>query len=82
MSFYLGCAVWGYKAWVGDLFPPRSKQADFLRLYSRRLSTVEGNTTFYETNVFYFPLLLRCPIELLSVSLKLSLALRQGASHL
>lgn len=46
-QFYLGCAVWAYKDWVGDLFPPGSRSADFLRLYSRRLSTVEGNTTFY-----------------------------------
>jgi uncharacterized protein YecE (DUF72 family) len=49
MSFYLGCAVWAYKDWVGELFPPGSKSADFLRLYSRRLTTVEGNTTFYAT---------------------------------
>jgi uncharacterized protein YecE (DUF72 family) len=47
MMFYLGCAVWAYKDWVGDLFPPGAKSADFLRLYSRRLTTVEGNTTFY-----------------------------------
>jgi uncharacterized protein YecE (DUF72 family) len=47
--FYLGCAVWGYKDWVGELFPAGSKQADFLSLYSRRLTTVEGNTTFYAT---------------------------------
>jgi uncharacterized protein YecE (DUF72 family) len=46
-NFYLGCAIWGYKDWVGELFPPGSKQADFLSLYSRRLTTVEGNTTFY-----------------------------------
>ncbi|HMQ30087.1 MAG TPA: DUF72 domain-containing protein [Chloroflexaceae bacterium] len=47
MRFYLGCAVWAYKDWGGELFPPGSRSADFLRLYSRRLSTVEGNTTFY-----------------------------------
>ena len=46
-NFYVGCAIWGYKDWVGDLFPPGSKSADFLALYSRRLTTVEGNTTFY-----------------------------------
>jgi uncharacterized protein YecE (DUF72 family) len=45
--FYLGCAVWSYKGWVGDLFPPKSPAKDFLHLYSRRLTTVEGNTTFY-----------------------------------
>jgi len=47
--FYLGCAVWGYKDWVGELFPPGSKSAELLGLYSRRLTTVEGNTTFYAT---------------------------------
>ena len=47
--FYLGCAVWAYKDWIGDLFPAGSKAADLLALYSRRLTTVEGNTTFYAT---------------------------------
>jgi uncharacterized protein YecE (DUF72 family) len=44
---YVGCAVWAYKGWVGSFFPAKTKQADFLREYSRRLTTVEGNTTFY-----------------------------------
>ena len=47
MNFYLGCAIWSYKEWVGNLYPPKSKPADFLNLYSRRFTTVEGNTTFY-----------------------------------
>ncbi len=47
--FYLGCPLWAYKDWVGDLFPPGARASDFLRLYSRRLTTVEGNTTFYAT---------------------------------
>ena len=47
MNFYLGCAVWSYKEWVGNLYPPKSQPRDFLKLYSRRFTTVEGNTTFY-----------------------------------
>jgi len=47
MSFYVGAPIWGAKFWVGNFFPPKSKQHDFLSLYSRRLNTVEGNTTFY-----------------------------------
>jgi len=46
--FYIGCPMWGYKEWVGTFFPPRTAQSDFLRLYSRRLTTVEGNTSFAE----------------------------------
>jgi uncharacterized protein YecE (DUF72 family) len=47
MTFHLGCAIWAYKDWVGDLFPSGSRATDFLHLYSRRFVTVEGNTTFY-----------------------------------
>jgi uncharacterized protein YecE (DUF72 family) len=45
--FYIGWPMWGYKEWVGTLFPPHTPASDFLRLYSNKLSTVEGNTTFY-----------------------------------
>jgi uncharacterized protein YecE (DUF72 family) len=37
--FYIGCAVWGYKDWLGDLFPAGSRSANFLSLYSRMLTT-------------------------------------------
>ncbi len=47
MNFRLGCAVWSYKGWVGDFYPQGSRAAEFLALYSQRLTTVEGNTTFY-----------------------------------
>jgi len=47
MNFYLGCAVWSYKEWVGNLYPHKSQPRDFLKLYSQRFTTVEGNTTFY-----------------------------------
>jgi uncharacterized protein YecE (DUF72 family) len=49
VNFYIGCAVWAYKGWVGELYPPGTRNADFLNLYSRRFTTVEGNTTFYAT---------------------------------
>lgn len=47
MNFRLGCAIWAYKEWVGDLFPPGSRASEFLQLYGRRFTAVEGNTTFY-----------------------------------
>jgi uncharacterized protein YecE (DUF72 family) len=45
--FFTGCPMWGYKEWVGSFFPAHTPASDFLRLYSRRLTTVEGNTVFY-----------------------------------
>lgn len=47
MNFYLGCPIWSFKGWVGNFYPQGTKPADFLHEYSRRLTTVEGNTTFY-----------------------------------
>jgi uncharacterized protein YecE (DUF72 family) len=49
MSLYLGAPMWALKAWVGTFYPAGTRQPDFLSLYSRRLNTVEGNTTFYAT---------------------------------
>ena len=49
MQFYVGSAVWAYQGWVGNFFPKGTKQADYLREYAKRLTTVEGNTTFYAT---------------------------------
>jgi uncharacterized protein YecE (DUF72 family) len=45
--FRLGCAVWACKDWTGEFFPPGSRASDYLKLYGERLTTVEGNTTFY-----------------------------------
>lgn len=47
MKLYLGCPVWSYKGWLGSFYPEGTKQSDFLQEYVRRLTTVEGNTTFY-----------------------------------
>ncbi len=47
MNFLIGCAVWGHKSWVGELYPKGTKTAEFLQLYSKRFTIVEGNTTFY-----------------------------------
>lgn len=47
MSFRMGLAVWGFKGWEGDFMPAGVRQGDLLRLYSQRMTTVEGNTVFY-----------------------------------
>src|SRR3954464_9854099 len=47
MNLYLGCPIWSYKGWVGNFYPKGTKPADFLWEYARRLTTIEGNTTFY-----------------------------------
>jgi uncharacterized protein YecE (DUF72 family) len=47
MQLFLGCPIWSFKGWVGNFYPAGTKPSDFLREYARRLTTIEGNTTFY-----------------------------------
>lgn len=47
MSIYLGCPIWSFKGWVGNFYPEGTKPSDYLREYAKRVTTIEGNTTFY-----------------------------------
>ena len=47
MQIYLGCPVWSFKGWVGNFYPEETKASDYLHEYARRLTAIEGNTTFY-----------------------------------
>ena len=47
MNFYVGCPIWSWKGWVGNFYPEGTKPSEFLHEYTQRLTTVEGNTTFY-----------------------------------
>ena len=44
---YVGCPMWGNKAWVGKLYPKGTKAGDFLKHYSVAFNTIEMNTTHY-----------------------------------
>jgi uncharacterized protein YecE (DUF72 family) len=47
MSISIGCAIWSFPGWVGEVYPPKTPAKDFLRVYSHHFPAVEGNTTFY-----------------------------------
>ncbi|MBE2194193.1 MAG: DUF72 domain-containing protein [Anaerolinea sp.] len=42
-----GCAIWAYEGWTGNFYPAGTPKDSRLRAYAERLTTVEGNTTFY-----------------------------------
>lgn len=43
----LGLAIWAYRPWVGQFYPSRTPEREFLPCYGRQLRAVETNATFY-----------------------------------
>jgi uncharacterized protein YecE (DUF72 family) len=44
----VGCAKWGLTDWVGKIYPPKTKSADFLAEYAKQFTCVELNAIFYK----------------------------------
>lgn len=47
-KFYIGCAKWGRKDWVGKLYPPKTQPKDFLEHYAQIFNCIEFNAVFYK----------------------------------
>lgn len=45
---FVGCAKWGRKDWVGIVYPPKTKESDFLSHYAQHFNSLELNATFYK----------------------------------
>lgn len=46
-KFYIGCAKWGRKDWIGKLYPKGTKEKDFLEQYAKQFNSIEFNGFFY-----------------------------------
>ncbi len=47
-AVYLGCAKWGRTEWIGKLYPPKTKEKDFLEHYVKHYNSIELNATHYK----------------------------------
>jgi uncharacterized protein YecE (DUF72 family) len=47
MGILIGTQGWNYPAWVGPLYPPGTRAAEFLPTYARAFRAVEVDSTFY-----------------------------------
>jgi len=45
---WLGCAKWGRTEWVGKIYPPKTKEKDFLNHYVKHYNSIELNATHYK----------------------------------
>jgi uncharacterized protein YecE (DUF72 family) len=45
---YVGCAKWGRTEWVGKIYPPKTKEKDFLEHYVKHYNCIELNATHYK----------------------------------
>lgn len=44
----VGCAKWGRKEWLDKIYPPKTKEANFLDEYVKHFDCIELNATFYQ----------------------------------
>ena len=47
-KIYIGCAKWGRTEWVGKIYPPKTKEKDFLQHYVQHYNSIELNATHYK----------------------------------
>ena len=45
---YLGCAKWGVAEWVGKIYPPKTREKNFLQHYVEHYNCIELNSTHYK----------------------------------
>ena len=48
LKAHVGCVTWGSKDWVGEVYPPGTKDAQFWEAYAKQFSCMELNATFYQ----------------------------------
>ena len=44
---FCGCAKWNMKSWIGVHYPEKTRQADFVKEYTKLFNSIELNSTFY-----------------------------------
>lgn len=47
LQVHVGCAKWGRKEWLSKIYPPKTKEANFLDEYVKHFDSIELNATFY-----------------------------------
>ena len=45
---YVGCAKWGRVEWIGKIYPPKTKEKEFLDHYVQHYNSIELNATHYK----------------------------------
>ncbi|MEP7269071.1 MAG: DUF72 domain-containing protein [Saprospiraceae bacterium] len=45
---YIGCGKWGRTEWLGKIYPPKTKEKDFLDHYVQHFNSIELNATHYK----------------------------------
>jgi uncharacterized protein YecE (DUF72 family) len=48
LEVHVGCAKWGRKEWIGQIYPEKTKDANFLDEYVKHFDCIELNATFYQ----------------------------------
>jgi hypothetical protein len=47
-ALYIGCAKWNRPEWIGKIYPPKTREKDFLARYVEQYNSIELNATHYK----------------------------------
>lgn len=45
---YVGCTMWGRTEWLGKIYPPKTKEKEFLQNYVQHFNSIELQATHYK----------------------------------
>jgi len=48
LQVFVGSAKWGRKEWINKIYPPKTKEVNFLDEYVKHFNSIELNATFYK----------------------------------
>ncbi len=47
-KIFIGCAKWGRREWLGKIYPPKTREKDFLKYYAQHYNSIELNATHHK----------------------------------
>jgi uncharacterized protein YecE (DUF72 family) len=78
-SVHLGCTSWGKKEWVGKIYPSKTKEKDFLKLYGDHYNCIELNATHY--TIFGEAVIKKWAANVAGKNFKFCPKMYQGVTH-
>lgn len=76
---YIGCSKWGRTEWLGKIYPPKTKEKEFLDHYVQHFNSIELQATHYK--IYGVDTITKWTEKAGTIDFKFSPKIYQGISH-